>query len=99
MEIQLYITHINLFIYQARGVLLGPSRVSDSPVSAENMICDYVSARNWAVRNPAGIRLDSSSLVNKLVVTTCGWLLLGMRVNVYFKGNFLCENPDSHFWL
>ena len=38
MEIQLYITHINLFINQARGVLLGPSRVSGSPVSAENII-------------------------------------------------------------
>ena len=49
---------------------------------------DYVSSRNWAVRNSAGTRLDSSSLVNKLVVTTCEWLLLGMRVKVYLKGNF-----------
>ena len=28
---------------------------------------NYVSCRNWAVRNPAGTRLDSSSLVNKQV--------------------------------
>ena len=27
----------------------------------------YVFCRNWAVRNPAGTRLDSSSLVNKQV--------------------------------
>ena len=117
----------NLFIYQAR-VQPGPSRVSDSPVSAENVIYEafvlmgelrwtfsyllqqwrkikvqisplvillvfqyfpfpgrqqraaqpnsphqnkgfinYVFCRNWAVRNPAGTRLDSSSLVNKQV--------------------------------
>ena len=29
---------------------------------------NYVFCRNWAVRNPAGTRLDSSSLVNKQVV-------------------------------
>ena len=28
---------------------------------------NYVFRRNWAVRKPAGIRLDSSSLVNKQV--------------------------------
>ena len=28
---------------------------------------NYVFCRNWAVRNPAGTRLDSSSLVNKQV--------------------------------
>ena len=28
----------NLFIYQTRGVLPGPSRISDSPVSAKNLI-------------------------------------------------------------
>ena len=28
----------NVFIYQARGVQPGPSRVSESPVSAENII-------------------------------------------------------------
>ena len=28
---------------------------------------NYVFRRNWAVRNPAGTRLDSSSLVNKQV--------------------------------
>ena len=28
----------NLFIYQARGGTPGPSRVSDSPVSAENVV-------------------------------------------------------------
>ena len=28
----------NMFIYQARGVWPGPSRFSDSPVSAENVI-------------------------------------------------------------
>ena len=26
---------------------------------------NYISCRNWAVRNPAETRLDSSSLVNK----------------------------------
>ena len=31
---------------------------------------NYVFCRNWAVRNPAGTRLDSSSLVNKQVVCT-----------------------------
>ena len=29
---------------------------------------NYVFCRNWAVRNPAGTRLDSSRLVNKQVV-------------------------------
>ena len=28
---------------------------------------NYVSCRNWAVRNTSGTRLDSSSLVNQLV--------------------------------
>ena len=31
---------------------------------------NYVFCRNWAVRNPAGTRLDSSSLVNKQVVNS-----------------------------
>ena len=33
-----YTPAVNLFIYQAREVYPGPSRVSDSPVSAENVI-------------------------------------------------------------
>ena len=45
----------NLFIYQAREFQPAPSWVLDSPVSY----------RNWTVRNPAGTRLDSSSLVNR----------------------------------
>ena len=32
------LTTLNLFIYQARGDQPGPSRVSDSPVSSENVI-------------------------------------------------------------
>ena len=30
---------------------------------------NYLFCRNWAVRNPSGTRLDSSSLVNKQVAT------------------------------
>ena len=116
----------NLFIYQARGVYPGPSRVSDGPffcrkhslwsfcfdgrtkmdflfmASMEKKkshpssfpmlhlssrkaqkrsiskspppkkkikgFINYVYCRNCAVRNPAGTRLDSCSLVNKQVL-------------------------------
>ena len=32
---------------------------------------NYVFCRNWAVRDPTGTRLDSSSLVNKQVEASC----------------------------
>ena len=44
-------TDSNLFIYQARGGWPGPSRVSDSPVSAENVIYEafVLMGENWMV--------------------------------------------------
>ena len=43
-------------------------RETPSQFSHQNKgFINYVSCRNWAVRNPAGTRLDSSSLVNKQV--------------------------------
>ena len=36
-----------------------------SPI--KKIFINYIFCRNWAVRNPAGTRLDSSSLVNKQV--------------------------------
>ena len=59
-----------------------PSRVLIIPLSSRKTVktstikispknkgfINYVFCRNWAVRNPAGTRLDSSSLVNKQVV-------------------------------
>ena len=127
----------NLCIYQASEVLPRPSRVSVSPVSAENIIyqtfflseklagasftafleergkyrkarrtmnglvftfffsveamkrnsilvihqnkgfINYIFCRNWGVRNPAGTRLDTSSLVNKQVATYETWQDMG----------------------
>ena len=37
------------------------------PPGQKKGFINYVFCRNWAVRNPAGTRLDSSSLVNKQV--------------------------------
>ena len=42
-----------------------------SPQTNKGFI-NYVFCRNWAVRNPAGNRLDSSSLVNKQVAFAAG---------------------------
>ena len=47
----------------------------------------YISCNNCAVRNPAGTRLDSSSLVNKQVAKIClTQTLLNTKI-VYRHGN------------
>ena len=42
--------------------------VNSPPTKKNKGFINYVFFRNWAVRNPAGTKLDSSSLVNKQVV-------------------------------
>ena len=42
-------------------------RIATSVLHHNNGFINHVFCRNWAVRNPAGTRLDSSSLVNKQV--------------------------------
>ena len=55
----------SLFIFS----IVEAMRRKSSLVSHQNKgFINYVFCRNWAVRNPAGTRLDSSSLVNKQVV-------------------------------
>ena len=143
--LKLFVVDHNLFIYQAR-VQPGPSRVSDSPVSAENVIHDafvvmgelhcihegkekqrqdhssssqaslhitfppgkqwseaspnfphqnkgfinYVFCRNWAVRNPAATRLDSS-LVNKQV----GYIYTKGQQDSGTKAQYICCSVSS----
>ena len=61
--------------------LLKQGRETPSQFSHQNKgFISYVSCRHWAVRDPAGTRLDSSSLLNKQVAgpEDGGWQLLGM---------------------
>ena len=44
---------------------------------------NYIFCRNWAVRNPAGTRLDSSSLVNKQVDDLLARLIYDKIVTVF----------------
>ena len=61
------------------------------PISPKNQgFINYAFCRNWAVRNPAGNRLDSYSLVNKQVALSLGTYQLVRR------STFL-EDPKAFF--
>ena len=59
---------------------------------------NYVFCRNWAVGNPAGTRLDSSSLVDKQVATGTDILLCVVYIDIVSvlgrdKGHTIKCNP------
>ena len=58
-----------LLVFQYFPFLQEGSKDKHHPISPQKNkgFINYVFCRNWAVRNPAGTRLDSSSLVNKQV--------------------------------
>ena len=51
------------------------------PLKKTRGFINYVFCRNWAVRSPAGTRLDSSSLVYKQVVLICVTCLVVLRLS------------------
>ena len=63
-----YISHSSNFsILPLSSSKAAKEAPSNFPQKKNKGFLNYVFCRNWGVRNPAGSRLDSSSLVNKQV--------------------------------